>query len=94
MIYRRSNAVVVREIEGELILVPLTAGVGDLEDELYALNETGAAIWRRFDGLRTVEEIARELAAEFEAPVEQIQEDVAGLAQELTRRGILVAVSQ
>lgn len=90
---RPSDNVVTREIEGELILVPLTSGVGDLEDELYAFNETGAVIWRKFDGRSTVQEIARELAEEFEAPAEQIREDVEGLAQELLSRGLLVEVS-
>jgi len=39
--YIPSEDVVAREIEGELIIVPLAAGIGDLEDELYTLNETG-----------------------------------------------------
>ena len=33
-----------REIEGELIIVPLVAGIGDADDELFTLNETGKAI--------------------------------------------------
>ena len=37
-IYMRSEEIVAREIEGELIVVPLTAGIGDMEDELYSLN--------------------------------------------------------
>ena len=32
--YKPSDNVVAREIEGELIIVPLTAGIGNLEDEL------------------------------------------------------------
>jgi hypothetical protein len=88
--YCRSTRLVAREIEGELILVPLTSGVGDLEDELYAFNETGALVWRKFDGRRTVDEIALELARESDAPMERIREDVEGLAQELLSRGLLV----
>ena len=33
--YAPSEDVVAREIEGELIIVPLVAGIGDMEDELY-----------------------------------------------------------
>jgi hypothetical protein len=33
--YQPSDEIVAREIEGELIIVPLTAGIGNLEDELY-----------------------------------------------------------
>ena len=36
-----SEDVVAREIEGEFIIVPLAAGIGDMEDELYSLNESG-----------------------------------------------------
>ena len=46
-VYAVSDDVVAREIEGEIIIVPLVAGIGDLEDELFTLNETGKAIWDR-----------------------------------------------
>ena len=44
-IYAPSEDIVAREIEGELIIVPLVSGIGDMEDELYTMNETGRAIW-------------------------------------------------
>jgi len=40
-----SEDVVAREIEGDMIIVPLVAGIGNADDELYTLNETGKAIW-------------------------------------------------
>ena len=85
-----SEDVVAREIEGELIIVPLTAGIGDMEDELYTLNETGRAIWNRLDGARSLRQIASELAAEYSAPAADIERDVAGLVGELARRRMLV----
>jgi len=36
-IYLPSEKIVAREIEGELIIVPLVSGVGDMEDELFTL---------------------------------------------------------
>ncbi len=91
--YGPSEDVVVREVESELIIVPLVAGVGDLEDELYTLNETGRAVWRRLDGLRTVRAIVDELAEEFEAPAGAIEADVLGLLAELERRRIVARKS-
>ena len=91
--YIPSGDVVAREIEGELIIVPLAAGIGDLEDELYTLNETGKALWARLDGKLTLQEIARGLAEEYEAPPGEIEEDVRGLVEELVRRRMLVAAS-
>jgi len=81
---------VAREIEGELIIVPLVAGIGDMEDELYTLNETGKAIWARLDGQRTLRAMAAELAMEFSAPPGEIEKDVLGLMTELMRRKMVV----
>jgi coenzyme PQQ biosynthesis protein PqqD len=87
--YVPSEDVVVREIEGEIIIVPLIAGVGDLEDELFTLNETGRAIWQKLDGRRTVRAVVSELAEEFEALAGTIEQDVTGLLEELERRRIV-----
>jgi hypothetical protein len=89
-IYIPSEDVVAREIEGELILVPLAAGIGDLEDELYTLNETGKAIWDKLDGTCTLGQIAAELADDYAAPVSDIERDVTGLVSELVRRKMVV----
>jgi hypothetical protein len=88
-IYVPSDDIVAREIEGELIIVPLVAGIGDMEDELYALNDTGKDIWRRLDGETTLEDIAQVLAEEYNAPPGEIETDVVGLVGELVRRKML-----
>lgn len=89
-VWARSDDVVSREIEGEMIIVPIASGIGDIEDELYTLNETGRAIWNRIDGVRTLGEIATALSADYDGPTELIARDVLGLAGELARRGIIV----
>lgn len=82
--------VVAREIEGEIVIVPLVAGIGDAEYELYMLNETGHAIWRKLDGARTLGAVGDALAQEFDAPRAEFEADVLGFADEMVRRGILV----
>ena len=84
-----SEDVVVREIEGEVVIVPLVAGIGDADDELYTLNETGQAIWQKLDGQRTLKDVAASLVSEYNTPLADIESDVLGFASELTRRGIL-----
>lgn len=91
-VYFPSDDIVAREIEGELIIIPLVAGIGDLEDELFTLNDTGKAIWKLLDGARTLGEIIQVLEQEFDAPAGEIQRDVLGLVQELARRRMLVEV--
>ena len=90
--YMPSEDVVARNIEGELIIVPLVGGIGDLEDELYTLNETEKAIWDRLDGKKTLREVLDDLVAEFEAPAGEIEQDLIGLVGELLRRKILIEV--
>jgi hypothetical protein len=88
--YAPSEAVVAREIEGEIVIVPLAAGIGDLEDELYSLNETGRDVWRLLDG-RTLEEVVDALLAVYDEPREELDRDVRGLLGELLSRGIVHA---
>jgi len=89
-IYVPSKDVVAREIEGELIIVPIVAGIGDMEDELYTLNETGKAIWNRLDGKKSLRKIVEELSNEFESSSEEIEKDVIGFVNELLKRKMLV----
>lgn len=85
-----SDDIVAREIEGDIVIVPLTAGIGDTEDELYSLNETGQAIWSKLDGARTLAAVVDALTDEFETPRAELETDVLGFAGEMVRRGILV----
>ncbi len=94
--YIPSEDVVFRDIEGELIIVPLTWGVGGAEgegDAIFTLNETGRVIWDRLDGQRSLKDVVAELAAGFEAAEGEIEADVLGLVGELVKRKMLVEVA-
>ena len=93
-VFAPSEDIVVREIEGELIIVPVTASVANMDDELYTLNETGKAIWKKMDGRRDLACIIDELAGEFHADKDEVTMDVVGLVEELTRRKMFVAVGK
>ena len=86
-----SDDIVGREIEGEIVIVPLVAGIGDADDELYTLNDTGRAIWQRLDGKRTLREVAASLLEEFAASEAELEADVLSFADEMARRSILAA---
>lgn len=90
-VYAPSADIVAREIEGELIIVPLTSGVGDLEGTLYTLNDVGRDIWSRFDGNRTLQGIIEALQNDYDASEAEIETDVVGLTSELLSRGIIQA---
>jgi len=89
-VYAPSKDIVARNIEGELIIVPLTSGIGDLEDELFTLNDTGKAIWKNLDGKKTVDDIVAALSKEYKSEPGEIKKDVIGLLEELVKRNIIV----
>ena len=89
-VYAHSEDVVAREIEGELVIVPLVSGIGDIEDELFTLNETGKAIWRKLDGKKTLEAIVEDLSKDYEGDEGEIAADVKGLVEELLKRKMVV----
>lgn len=91
-IYKPSEDVVARDIQGELIIIPITSGIGDLEDEIFTLNKYGRAVWDKLDGKKTLKEIAKELSLDFEGSLENMEKDVLGLSEELCKRRMLVAV--
>lgn len=90
MIFSHSSDVVSREIDGALIIVPLTSGVGDMEDDLFSMNETGTEIWNMLDGKKTVQEVVEALTRQYRAESGEIEQDVAGIVTELLKRRMLV----
>lgn len=92
-VYAPSEDVVFRIVDDEPIIVPLSAGVGDMEDALFTLNETGHAIWDKLDGKRSLEQLVDVLTMDFEDVTrEEVEEDVLGFIGELLRRGLLIEV--
>ena len=93
-VFQVSDDIVAREIEGELIIIPLVSGIGDLDDELFTLNETGKAIWKQIDGKTDLATIVTNLAGEYSSDREEIEGDVLGLVTELARRRMLVPAAE
>jgi hypothetical protein len=90
--YVPSEDIVAREIEGELIIVPLVSGIGNMEDELFTLNDTGKTIWNKLDSQKSLKVLVEELYTEFEDPKDEIEKDVIGLVGELLKRRMVVEV--
>jgi hypothetical protein len=90
MVFSHSSDVVSREIDGALIIVPLTSGVGDMEDDLFSMNESGTEIWNMLDGKKTLQEIIEALAQQYRAEQGEIEQDVAGIVTELLKRRMIV----
>ena len=79
---------ILREIAGDVILVPLGQTV--LENNgLFALNEVGADIWKLLLAGKTREEIVAVLYETYDAPVAQIREDTDAFLNKMAAMGIL-----
>jgi hypothetical protein len=70
----RLATVVSKTIKGECLLVPLSSNIADM-DSLYRLNATGAFIWNAIDGQKSIAEIARLVADEFEVDPDEAERD-------------------
>ncbi len=90
--YRPSEDIVAREIEGELLIIPLVSGIGDGNDNIYSLDETGREIWKRLDGHSSVAQIISDIMKIYTTAPGTIEQDVLGLIDELERRKIIVKV--
>lgn len=89
-IYVPSTNLVSRNIEGEMILIPITADIADMEEDIFTLNNTGKAIWDKLDGINTPANIVELLVFEYETNKDELKEDVAGFLEALLSRNIIV----
>jgi len=64
-IFSRAPGIVVRDTGNDYVLVPVTNNIADMKS-VYTLNSTGAFIWNRLDGTKTVKDIAAEVEQEFD----------------------------
>jgi len=73
--YVRNHEVVARQIDGELIIVPIRRGVGEL-NSLYTLNPVGNVLWDFLAEGHTLAEMVLRVCDEFEVTAEQAQKDI------------------
>jgi hypothetical protein len=86
---RRSENVVFRKVAGEYILVPLVASTTDVES-IFNLNETGAAIWDKVDGKKSIRDIVAEIQTEYEMEGDQLERDVISFVDEMAESKLML----
>ena len=92
-VYVASGNVVVRQVDDQIILIPLPSGIEDTGNAPFILNMTGQEIWRRLDGKKSLKNISSDLAVEFNLSSGAIQKDVIGFVSQLLKMKMLVCVS-
>jgi hypothetical protein len=91
-VYRRSNAVVSRQISGETLVVPIRGKVGDLAS-IYSFNEAGSALWAALEQPASLETLAAILCQSFEVERDDARRDAGSFVDEMQAAGLLSAVS-
>lgn len=87
MKYTIHNSIVMREILGETVLVPVKTIPGGFNG-IFSLNETGRLIYDRLLAGDTQEQITAAVVAEYEVAKEQAEADVSEYLGRLVELGI------
>ena len=87
--FSKSSAIVERKIRDEHLLVPIARTEATL-DGFFVLNETAQFIWTQAIAGRDEEDIAVQLAAEFEASPAEAANDTRRVLDELLSIGALL----
>lgn len=84
-LYRRDPDVVCRRVATEIFLVPIKQNVREVG--LFTMNEVAAFVWDRLDGRNTLEDLARDVAAEFDVDARTARRDIETLLAKLVKIG-------
>lgn len=90
--YERNRDVVSRKIEGEIIIVPVRSGVGDL-NSLYTLNSVGSVLWDFMNESHTIPEMVQRVCDEFDVTARQAQQDIEAFLDSLMAEQLVQSVA-
>ena len=88
----RNQGVVARKIQGELIIVPIRRGVGDL-NSLYTLNAVGAVLWDFMKESHTIGDMVARVCDEFDVTASQAQRDIEAFLDSLVQEQLVESVA-
>jgi pyrroloquinoline quinone biosynthesis protein D len=60
-------------------------------ERVFNPDETAVAVLKNCDGQRTVADIAKTLSEEYQAPIEEITNDIVAMLQDLADKGVVTA---
>jgi hypothetical protein len=90
---RKTDGFVSRTIAGDVIIVPVRGGVGDL-DAIFTLNSVGATIWKLIDGQTSSEALAAAVSREYQVNEVTARDDVGEFLQLLSAKGLIAGAAE
>ncbi len=88
----RNQDVVARQIEGELIIVPVRRGVGDM-NSLYTLNPVGSVLWDFMAQEHSLPEMVQRVCDEFEVTATQAKDDIQSFLDSMLQEKLFQSVA-
>ncbi len=87
-IYNKNNNFAKKEIVGELVLVPLTDNVANM-DKVYTLNETAYFIYNNINGLNTIDDICSNLTKKYDIDFHTAKIDVNNIINDMLEKNVI-----
>ncbi|MFC2087683.1 PqqD family protein [Bacteroidota bacterium] len=81
-VVRKKDNFVEQTVDEELIIVPLHKNAADM-NSIFSINATGSFIWKRINGINSIENIAKLLTSEYDVDYSKALNDIKGLLLEL-----------
>jgi len=81
-VFKKTDKIVAREIEGEMLLLPLYKSSKDM-NYIYTLNESAAAFWKLINGKNTLANIRTNLLDIYDVDEKTLTNEVEGLIKDL-----------
>lgn len=88
VIYKKTESVVTREIAGEIMLIPVSRNLADMQ-KIFALDDVSAFIWNMLDGACDLRDIVRAVAGEFDVEEDLAETDTKRFLEELYEAGLV-----
>lgn len=90
-IYKRKGSIVVREIAGETMLVPITGNLADMQ-KIFALDDVSALIWSLLDGTHGLQDLVQAVVESFDVTEDVATPEARAFLAELCEAGLVEQV--
>lgn len=87
-VYGARGEAILRPLAGEWFLVPIRTSPADFR-AIFSVNEVGAAIWEGLDGTRPLADVLEGLLERFDAPAEELADDLLDFVEQLETAGLV-----
>jgi hypothetical protein len=92
MLLVRNSATVSRVIAGETLVVPICAGIGDME-AIYTFNGAGGELWHSLEQSQSEDDLIALIMQRFGIPADVAGTDVRAFLSDLKEVGLLEQVA-